>query len=233
MFPLQDANQSRSAPVVTWIIIAINVLVFFFEASLPKEELNSFLMQFGVVPSRFVQHFSADQLFTLVSSMFLHAGWLHLISNMWALHIFADNIEDRFGHSNFLVFYFICGLVAGLTQVATGVDVNLPTIGASGAIAGVLGAYMFLFPAAKIITLVPVGFIPVFINVPAYFYLGFWFLSQMVTGWATLDHSHLASEAGAVAWWAHVGGFVAGAILLNVFQRSDYRHFHKDEYWPW
>ncbi len=233
MFPLQDANPSRSTPAITWIIIAANVFVFLFETSLPKEEVNSFIMQYGVVPSRFIHQFSAAEIFTLASSMFLHAGWLHLISNMWALYIFADNIEDRLGHANFLLFYLVCGIVAGITQILSGVDVTLPTIGASGAIAGVLGAYLLLFPAARIITLVPVGFIPVFIHVPAYFYLGFWFLSQMVTGWSALDHSALAEQAGGVAWWAHIGGFVTGAILVKLLERKDYRRFHKDEYWPW
>jgi len=233
MFPLQDANQARNAPIINWMIIAANVLIFLYEMTLNRHELNEMIMMFGVVPA----WLSADpgmHAITIFSSMFMHAGWIHLISNMWALHIFGDNVEDRLGHFNYMCFYLICGAVAALAQVFAGPNEMLPTIGASGAIGGVLGAYVVMFPHAKIITLIPIGLIPLFINVPAFVYLGLWFVSQAFAGVAALDHSKLAAEAaGQVAWWAHIGGFLAGLLLVKLMEKREYKQFYKDEFWPW
>jgi membrane associated rhomboid family serine protease len=233
MFPLKDDNPSRTVPYVTWFLIAVNILCFLGEMSLSKPELNALLYHFGVLPHRFIHDLGVPQSATLLSSMFLHAGWLHLISNMWALFLFGDNVEDRLGHFNFFCFYMTCGIIAGVCQILAAPGVNIPTVGASGAIAGVLGGYALLFPQAQVITLIPIVIIPVFIHIPAYFYLGFWFLSQAGAGMAALDHASLGSAAQSVAWWAHVGGFIAGLILVKVLERSDYNRFYRDEYWPY
>ncbi len=234
MFPLQDSAPSRTVPFVTWLIIGLNVLVFLVEATLSETELNDFIQQFGVVPLRFIADFGLDQLLTIYSAMFLHGGWIHLISNMWAFFIFGDNVEDRMGHGNFLIFYFFCGTVAAIGQILMSLTSNIPMVGASGALAGVLGAYILMFPHARIITLVPLFFIlPWFIEIPAVIYLGIWFLTQCFTGLGALESSPLAAEAG-VAWWAHIAGFIAGAILVKAFeQRPKRREMLADEFYPW
>jgi membrane associated rhomboid family serine protease len=162
----------------------------------------------------------------------LHGGWLHLIGNMWVLYLFGDNVEDRMGPARYLAFYLLCGLAASLTHYAINPGSTVPTIGASGAISGVLGAYLLLFPTARVITLVPVFIIPFFFEIPAVVYLGFWFVMQLFSG--TLSLAGTESSEG-VAWWAHVGGFVTGMALLPVFKKSrkQYRHYYADEYWPW
>ena len=161
--------------------------------------------------------------------MFLHGGWMHIIGNMWTLWIFGDNVEDRMGPLRFVCFYLLCGLAAGLVHWFTNPDSTLPTVGASGAIAGVLGAYFFLFPYARVIVLIPVLFLPFFFELPALVYLGFWALSQVLSGTLSLVGPR---EVGGVAWWAHVGGFMAGIVLHFFFvQRGDaYRQPLRDEY---
>lgn len=232
MFPIKDSNPSRSAPVVTWLIILLNALVFIVEISIGnKQEVGRFFFQFGTVPASFAAHpTDPHQISTLFTSLFLHAGWLHIIANMWALFIFGDNVEDRLGHFNYLLFYLFSGVVAGLTQVIFGPHVAQPTIGASGAIAGVLGAYLMLFPNASVLTLIPVGFIPIFLHIPAYFFLCFWFFTQAVAG--TFSVHALAHAGENVAWFAHVGGFVTGFITVKIWARSDYPKWHTDEYRP-
>jgi membrane associated rhomboid family serine protease len=164
--------------------------------------------------------------------MFLHGGWMHFLGNMWTLYLFGDNVEDRMGPVRYLVFYLLSGLAAGLTHYLTDPGGTVPTIGASGAIAGVLGAYCLLFPLARVITLVPVFFFPFIFEVPAVFYLGIWFVSQLYSGTLALMSPQYYEG---VAWWAHVGGFVAGMVLLPLFKKSreEYRHYYADEYWPW
>jgi membrane associated rhomboid family serine protease len=164
--------------------------------------------------------------------MFLHGGWLHLIGNMWVLYLFGDNVEDRMGPARYLAFYLLCGLAASLTHYAINPGSTVPTLGASGAISGVLGAYLLLFPTARVITLVPVFIIPFFFEIPAVVYLGFWFVMQLFSGTLSLAG---AEPPEGVAWWAHVGGFVTGMALLPVFKKSrkQYRHYYADEYWPW
>ncbi len=214
MFPLRDSQPSGSIPFVTYLIIAINVIVFLFEVSLGDRGLASFLKNFGLVPLLFLQQFGAYEIFTLFSCMFLHGGWMHLLSNMWALFIFGDNIEDKLGHFGYLLFYLGCGACAGLTQVFMSQSSTVPTVGASGAIAGVLGGYIISYPTARVLTAIPIFFIIRLIEVPAAVYLGFWFLSQFFTGFASIARE--SGEEGGIAWWAHVGGFVAGVILVKL-----------------
>ncbi len=227
MIPIQDTVQSRSVSLATWGLILLNGLVFLQELALPPERLEQLVALLGMVPAR-LGH-DPEAWWTLLTCMFLHGGWMHFIGNMWTLYLFGDNVEDRMGSARFLVFYLLCGLAAGLTHVLTDPNSSIPTVGASGAIAGVLGAYFVLFPTARIITLVPVLFIPFIVEIPAIFYLGIWFASQLFSG--TLALIGPGYYEG-VAWWAHVGGFVAGLALLPVFKkpRQQYPRFYADEY---
>lgn len=233
MFPLQDSNQARNFPVINYTLIGINVLCFVFELAMPESFLNLFLDTFGFVPSRFIAEFGVQEILTIFTSMFLHGGWLHILSNMWALHIFGDNVEDRLGPGPYLLFYILCGIIAALVDIMFLPDSILPTVGASGALAGVLGAYLVLFPKSKVITWIPIFFIPYFIEIPAYIFLGVWFLTQFFTGLGALDSSALAAES-TVAWWAHVGGFLAGVVIVKIMEKKQsYRDFYDDEYYPW
>ena len=206
MFPLRDTEPSYSKPVVTMVIIALNLLVFLFEASLDPYTLNAFISHYGLVPVQF--HFSA-----IFTSMFLHGGWLHVLGNMWFLWIFGDNIEDILGHEKFLIFYLMCGIAAAVTQTFFNVDSRVPMVGASGAIAGVMGAYMVKFPHSRIKTLVFMLFI-FFIDVPAWFMLIYWFAVQFFSGVGSIAES--TANDGGTAFFAHVGGFIAGIVLINV-----------------
>src|SRR4051794_4255011 len=201
MIPLRDVIPSRTMPYVTVTIIMLNALAWLFELSLPHEDLNQFLTAFGVVPAFFAWP-------TLITSMFLHGSWSHVIGNMWYLWIFGDNVEDRLGHGRFIVFYLLCGAIAAMGQVVMDPTSTIPTIGASGAIAGVMGAYFVLFPKSRVLMLIPLIIIWDIIELPAIFLLGFWFLLQLInTG--TIVASTQAS-AGGVAFAAHVAGFVTG-----------------------
>ena len=210
MIPLRDDNPSQSAPTVVRALIALNVVAFLFELSLGRG-LNEFVFGFGVVPLRFAYAFTGDlplapAIGTAFSSMFLHGGWLHLLGNLWYLWIFGDNVEDRLGHWRFLLFYLAGGLVAAAVHIVFNLGSRVPTIGASGAIAAVLGAYAVLFPRARVVTLVPIFFFFQIIALPAMLVLALWFVIQFVNGWLGVG--------GEIAWWAHVGGFIAGAILV-------------------
>jgi membrane associated rhomboid family serine protease len=209
MIPLRDVIPSRTTPYITITIIAINALAFLFEISLPHEVLNSFLTVYGVVPA----YFSAP---TLVTSMFLHGGWLHIIGNMWYLWIFGDNVEDRVGHGRFIVFYLLCGFAAALGQVAVDPNSTVPTIGASGAIAGVMGAYFVLYPRSRVLTLIPWIFLQI-VELPATVLLGFWFLMQLFSA-GTIAMT-TSSRGGGVAFAAHVIGFVAGMGGVFLFRK--------------
>ncbi|HXL14943.1 MAG TPA: rhomboid family intramembrane serine protease [Methylomirabilota bacterium] len=215
MIPLRDQNPSGSFPLVTVTLILVNAFVFLYEVSLGPA-LTSFLHHYALVPSEVTGslHFGsvsfpgiATPFFT---SMFLHGGWLHLISNMWFLWIFGDNVEDTLGPVRYVLFYLLCGLAAGLTQYAIQPQSTLPTIGASGAIAGVLGAYVVLFPGARIVTLVPVFFFLQIMELPAVIMIGYWFVLQILSG----SVAALSPMQGGVAWWAHVGGFLTGIVLV-------------------
>lgn len=231
MIPLKDTVRARSFPIVNWILIGANILVFLFEVSLGSNA-ETFIAAMGVVPARLLDAPSLGQVLTIFTSMFLHGGWLHLLSNMLALYIFGDNVEDRVGHGRYLVFYLLCGLIAALTHIAFNSNSPVPTIGASGAISGVLGAYFILYPRARVYTLVPLFILPWFVEIPAIVYLGFWFLSQLFNG--TLAIVSSAQAYGGVAFWAHVGGFLAGLLLVKLFEQRRYiRRAYADEYWPW
>jgi len=212
MIPLGDVIPARTVPFPTVTIIILNVIAWFYELGLPREELPRFLQQFGVVPA----YFSAP---TLISSMFLHGSWSHVLGNMWYLWIFGDNVEDRMGHGRFLVFYLLCGIVAAFGQIVIDPTSTLPTIGASGAIAGVMGAYFVLYPQSRVLTLIPLIVFWEIVELPAIFLLGFWFLMQLFSAGAIAATSNTAG--GGVAFMAHVAGFVTGLIGVFVFRKRE------------
>jgi membrane associated rhomboid family serine protease len=231
MIPIRDTIPRQHLPIATWLLITINSLIFLVELMMPPPVRDQFFQLFGIVPARFTHPdwalwagFPLDNYWPFLTSMFLHGGWLHIIGNMWALWIFGDNVEDRMGPVRFVIFYLICGLTAGIVHGLTNPDSIIPTVGASGAIAGIMGAYFFLFPHARVIVLVPIFIFPFFFEVPAVLYLGFWVLSQVFSGTLTLGD---ARSVGGVAWWAHVGGFSAGIVLHFFFIRRSrsYRRF--------
>lgn len=212
MIPVRDENPTRSFPWMTVALIAANVAVFAYESSLGNAELLAFITRWGLVPSRFLSDpTTVSQIATVFTSMFLHAGWLHIIGNILYLWIFGNNIEDRLGPMGFLGFYVLAGIVAAAAQVAAGGATTVPTVGASGAIAGVLGAYIVLFPGAAVLTVIPIFFFIEVARVPAYIVIGFWFLLQIGNGVASL--SAQVAQTGGVAWFAHVGGFAFGVVV--------------------
>jgi membrane associated rhomboid family serine protease len=220
MLPLHDNIPSTSRPVVMLGLIAINVLVFLYQMLLPQEALEQFILNYALIPAHFLQAppLSWERWQPVLTSMFLHGGILHIAGNMWYLWLFGDNVEDAMGHVRFLLLYLLCGAAAAVAHVMFNPTSLIPTVGASGAISGVMGAYLMLFPHARIITLVPLGFFSTAIEVRAWFFLVFWALLQF------LNATMLAQEGvGGVAWWAHLGGFIAGAILGPVLRRPSYR----------
>jgi membrane associated rhomboid family serine protease len=235
MIPIRNAVPSRYPPVVTWLLIATNCLVFLFQDSLSPHELKLLLYQYALIPARYSEVLASGDtdltdldILPFFTMMFLHGGWLHLILNMWTLWLFGPTVEDRLGHGRYLLFYFTCGLAASLAHTVFNPTSDVPALGASGAIAGILGCYMRLFPLARIVVVVPVLFIPLFFEVHAFLFVGLWFLLQIFQ--ATLD-SLAPSSSGGVAWWAHVGGFIAGFILGPLLVRSEqrYRVYYPDE----
>ncbi len=219
MIPLRDNIPSSRPPYINYSIIALTVLVFFLEMA-TGPHLQKFIQVLGFVPGRFLRELwhgfepIPNVFFPLFSSIFLHGGWLHLLGNMWFLYIFGDNVEDALGHSRYLLLYLASGVGANLIYLLFSPFSPVPLVGASGAVAGVMGAYFFLFPGARILTLVPIFFFPTFWELPAYFFLGFWFLLQFLFG--TFSSMGPATTAGGVAWWAHVGGFLVGVLLLHL-----------------
>jgi membrane associated rhomboid family serine protease len=241
VIPLRDDVPSRTFPVVNLSLIVINVLFFILELGL-GERLEGFLYQAAVVPVLFTGHdhslgiielllgsVSPDLGARVLLSLFLHGGWTHLLGNMLYLWIFGDNVEDRMGHFRYLVFYLLCGWAATFAHVWAEPALRMPSIGASGAIAGVLGAYVTLYPRARVVTLIPLGIFFPLVQVPAVFFLGFWFLQQFLSG--TLSLAARTVETGGVAWWAHVGGFAAGFALVALFQRPQRRPGARDDWW--
>jgi membrane associated rhomboid family serine protease len=215
MIPLRDKNQSRTTPYVNYFIIGVCVLVFFYELSL-DEQLGQFIDTFAVVPANVAQMARGEALLlpsavTLLTSMFLHGGWMHLLGNMLYLYIFGDNVEDRLGHGMYGLFYLVCGAGSAIIQVLSNPGSHAPLLGASGAIAGILGAYFILFPRARILTLIPLVILFPVVEVPAFFFLGFWFVLQLIQAGLT---GSAGAAGGGVAWWAHLGGFVVGAVML-------------------
>lgn len=217
MIPLRDTIPSSRFPVITVGIICLNALVFLLELNLRPLELERLFQSWGIIPLRFTHPRLQASYFTLLSSMFLHGGWMHIIGNMWSLWIFGDNVEERMGRGGFVCFYLLSGLAAGIGHILTNPNSPIPTVGASGAIAGVMGAYLLLFPHAKVVTLLPIFFFLQVIEVPAVLFLGFWFLSQLFSG--TLSLAASGANAGGVAWWAHIGGFVVGFLWALPLRR--------------
>ncbi|MCX6135930.1 MAG: rhomboid family intramembrane serine protease [Ignavibacteriales bacterium] len=218
MIPLRDTIPSRRFPFSTIGLIIINVVVFLYQRSL-GEAAEGFIKVFGLVPVAVAEGFRRGDVIAaalpFVSSVFLHGGWLHLIGNMWFLWIFGDNVEDKLGRGRFLIFYLFCGVGAAAVQMYASPLSGIPIIGASGAIAGVLGSYFLLFPKAKVLTLLPIFFFLTTVEIPAVLFLGLWFVLQILNG--TL--SVAGGSEGGVAWWAHVGGFVAGMLLVFPFRK--------------
>ena len=210
MIPLRDVIPSRTTPYITVTIIILNALAWLFELALPADVRTIFLQVYGVVPADF--HAT-----TLITSMFLHGGWMHVLGNMWYLWIFGDNVEDRLGHGRFIVFYLLCGIIAALGQIAIDPGSTLPTIGASGAIAGVMGAYFVLYPRSRVLTLIPLIIFWEIIELPAIVLLGFWFVMQLFSaGTIAITAS---TGGGGVAFAAHVAGFVIGMIGGLLFRK--------------
>lgn len=219
MIPLKNLNPRTSFPAVTVALIVVNCLVFFFQLSLSPAAADHFVMKYGVVPQTLQwaltgQHGKTlvDAVIPLFTSMFLHGGWLHIIGNMWFLWIFGGDVEDRLGHVPYLFFYLICGVGSGIAQAAFSWGTKIPAIGASGAIAGVLGAYILFYPTSKILTLIPLFIVWFTAKIPAWIFIGLWFLVQFVSGVGALGATG-AQAMGGVAWWAHVGGFLLGMAM--------------------
>jgi membrane associated rhomboid family serine protease len=226
MFPLKTTERVESWPVITWLLIAINVYVF--TQQMLVQDPNEFFMQWGLVPAKYPHLFStqaaadfqADRLPQFVTSMFLHGGLWHLLGNMLSLFVFGPNVEDRFGHFRFLVIYLACGLAAAITQIAFSAGSSIPVVGASGAIAGVMGAFFLLFPKARVISVIPIIVIPVIVRVPAFFFLLFWIGMNVINALKEMQLSLSGAESAGVAWWAHIGGFAIGMVYAGLLARK-------------
>jgi membrane associated rhomboid family serine protease len=213
--------------MVTWTIILLNGIIFIFEISIPKDLLQQLFYLFGLVPAKysypkwaFIHGLPFDDYLSFLTNMFLHGGWLHILGNMWFLYFFGSRVEDQTGHIRFLVFYLLSGIAASVIFFGVDIHSTIPEFGASGAIAGVMGAYIVMFPKARILTLIPIFIFPFFVELSAFFYIGFWFILQLLSG--TL--SFASQKTGGVAWWAHIGGFIAGIVLLPFFRKKERSH---------
>jgi membrane associated rhomboid family serine protease len=214
MLPLYDTVRTRKFPLINVLLIAANVLVFLYELRLGPSALESFIFTWGLVPARLTSD-PATAWVTIFTAMFMHGGWFHLLSNMWFLHIFGDNVEARMGGIRYLIFYLLSGVAAVLLQTYIQPTSQVPMIGASGAIAGVLGAYLVSFPRSRIASLVPILFIFTIVEVPATIFLVFWFVTQVYSGLFAMQ----GASASGIAWWAHIGGFIFGLIMVVFFAR--------------
>jgi membrane associated rhomboid family serine protease len=237
MIPIRDDQPRFSTPYITYFLVALNVVVFLMELSIGAQShgtLNSLIYEFGVVPQQILGAGGSTQLspvgavVPIFTSMFLHGSWLHIIGNMWVLWIFGDNIEDHLGHFSYLAFYLVCGFAAAVAHILLNPGSNVPTVGASGAIAGIMGAYFLLYPKARVLTIVPLIVFFTFWWLPAWIVLGYWFLVQFLSGTAT-SIAYSSSSSGGIAFWAHVGGFVAGIILIKVLPERR----HRQRYGTW
>jgi membrane associated rhomboid family serine protease len=219
MIPLRDENPTKSLPFITIAIITINVLVFLYELSMGAH-LEAKISEFAVIPYNITRNLNSPQaLLTLVTSLFFHGGIAHIVGNMLYLWVFGNNIEDRLGHIRFIFFYLACGILASFGQIITKPDATLPMIGASGAISGVLGAYILMYPRAKILVLIPFFYIWRIVKIEAVWFLGFWILLQFILGtssYVLMD----ASEKGGVAWFAHIFGFFSGILFLKLLLKK-------------
>jgi membrane associated rhomboid family serine protease len=223
MIPLKDTIPSRTFPFINYLIIFINLFCFLYEVSLGRY-LQDFIFSWGLVPVRFFSPLTLElssiieRLLPFFSSMFLHGGWIHFLGNMLYLYIFGDNVEDRLGHFRYLLFYLLCGIAASVAQLSSNPQASVPMVGASGAIAGVMGAYFLLYPYSRVVTLLFLFFFIEIVEIPAFFFLAFWFLLQFFSG--ALSLSSQSSISGGVAWWAHIGGFLSGVVLLFLFKKK-------------
>jgi len=220
MFPVKDDNPTSTVPWVTYGIIILNLLVFGYEMSLSLDEkaLINFFDTYGLIPEKIV---NGQSLFSFFTSMFIHGGFMHIFGNMLYLYIFGNNIEDIMGHRRFILFYLLCGMAASGLQISINPHSTVPNIGASGAIAGVLGAYLLTFPGAKVHTLIFFGYFVRWVKLPALFVLGFWFIIQLFSGIGSLGY--MTADTGGIAFFAHIGGFVAGALLVLIFNKKKRR----------
>jgi membrane associated rhomboid family serine protease len=221
MFPLYDTTRTRVFPLVNLGLILLNALVFFFEIQKTPSALESFIFTWGLIPAHLLSDL-AGTWETIFSSMFLHGGWFHILSNMWVLFIFGDNVEAALGKFRYLLFYLLSGVAAALLQAYLLPTSAVPMIGASGAIAGVLGAYLILFPRSRVASLVPILFILTVVEVPAVLFLVFWFVTQLYSGLFMMQ----GGSASGIAWWAHIGGFLFGMLTVSFFRsRTTYRNY--------
>lgn len=218
VIPIKDSVPRRKTPFFTWLLILVNVLVLVYQNTLARGELSSFVQSYGFIPSGLVPIFDSglDQeslvlLSPLLTSQFLHGSWVHLLGNMWILFLFGDNVEDYIGHIPYILFYLVGGVFASLAHYLFNASSQIPAIGASGAVAAVMGAYFILFPRARVIMLLPLFWIPFFFRIPAVLFIGFWVLNQFLLG---INDLLGPAQQGGVAWWAHIGGFVFGALIM-------------------
>jgi membrane associated rhomboid family serine protease len=244
MFPYRDENETQRTPYVTLAFIAVNVLAWLFvQGAGAAVPLARSVCDLGLIPGELTGALPPGTRFPigdglvcltepgrqiehLITSMFLHGSWMHLIGNMWFLWLFGNNVEDSMGRPRFLIFYVLCGLVAALAQVVTNAASGIPMVGASGAISGVMGGYLVLFPHVRVFAVLPLGFLFTSVALPAWMMLVYWFVIQFVSGLAAFG-----GDVGGVAFWAHVGGFVAGLVLVKLFARSDYLAAHRAHHW--
>ena len=235
MFPIRSTVPWRYMPVATWTLIWVNTFIYLMEASLTPSELETVLSDYALIPARYFhagdfigETLRLEDYLPFVTNMFLHGGWLHLILNMWTLWLFGPAVEDRLGIGRYLALYFAGGVLASITHAAFNPASSIPALGASGAIAGVLGCYIRLFPMARIVVLVPILFLPLFFDVSAIAFAVFWFVTQVLEGTASLI---APAAGGSIAWWAHVGGFLAGLALAPTLRRSprSNRPYYDDE----
>jgi membrane associated rhomboid family serine protease len=230
MLPLRDNIPSRGIPLINWGLIGLNTIVFLHQQSLPVHALNSLVSSYGLTPAKLNLSHTATWI-PLITAMFLHGGWFHLITNMWVLFIFGDNVEDRLGHFRYLGFYLLGGIIANLLEVLMLPKSLVPAIGASGAIAAVLGGYFLLYPRARVVTIILLFIIPWIVEIYAFVFLGFWFISQLYSGFLSLSMPENASMGG-IAWWAHIGGFIFGMLTIYIFARRPAPGPYFNRHWP-
>ena len=244
MFPYRDENQTQRAAIVTWAIIALNIVTWIFvQGAGATKPLVQSICELGLIPGELTGTLppgtrvtlgeelvcatdTGRQISHLFTSMFMHGSWLHMLGNMWFMWIFGNNVEDSMGRLRFIVFYLVCGLAAAFGQVLTNPSSAIPMVGASGSISGVMGGYLLLYPRVRVFAIVPIGFFITSIALPAWAMLGYWFLIQFASGIFSFG-----GDVGGVAFWAHIGGFVAGVVLVKLFVRPDYLAAHRSHHW--